>query len=525
MKAVSKGRRLLVALLLSASFFSLTTLAAEAADGKIRGKVQYQKILFRNPDTGAPGLQFDRPVLRPVVAAKIELLDEAGAVLTTTTTDSAGNYQLSWSMPLPPRVKVRVLAAADNAVVIDYYDAEHTYSVSSDVWPLVEGETTKDIVATDKDRLSGPFNILAVIRIGNDLIRSAEPGAAFPHIKIRWTTRPREGTTYFVPAKNEAVILGDRDADSDEFDDFIILHEYGHFLAHTFSRDDSPGGYHSGKLRLDPRLAWSEGWANFFAAAALDDSNYIDTGVNRFDGSGVLLTMDLDEDRPNGDKSGYWSEHSVGSALWDLYDRHPGKLHVGLGFAEIWKTLRSKEWKDKPRYRNLIDFCDTLVAARPDLAERVSDVLAARNIKYTPDKDSSVPNPYIRPLKCDKAVEGEVDSTREAGHNRFEARAVFSLELKKKTKVKLHLEILNSPVKDKADLDLWLFAADGRVIRFSDASNGVGGTETIDVELEEGQYFVEVQSWAALRDGTVAYNTGSFRLKASYPCGGFQPAM
>jgi hypothetical protein len=455
-------------------------------------------------------------VLRPVAGAKVELVDANNKVLARGTTDLQGRYQLSWSAPLRATARVRVLAAADNAVVVDHYDRSKVYSVSSDPWLLPQGEAVKNIVATDKGRLSGPFNILAVIRIGNDLVRSAEPGVKFPQLKIHWTSRPRPGTSYFVSARNEAYILGYREEDSDEFDDFIILHEYGHYLMHVFSRDNTPGGPHGLGYKLDPRLAWSEGWANFFACAALDDPHYIDTGISKWDRSGVRLDFNLDEVRPNGDRPGYWSERSVASTLWYLYARRPGKAHLGLGFAPIWKVLRSEGWKARSPYRHLVDFCDELVAARPDLGKRVAEILAARNIAYTPGRTPSVADPYVRALPKNVPQHGELDSRNPLGKNTLEATAVYTFTLTARTKVKLHLDILGSKAPGNADLDLWLLGPDGTPIARSDTTNDVGGTETIEMELAPGRYFVEVRSWAWLNGGRLGQNTGSYRLKATY---------
>ncbi len=54
--------------------------------------------------------------------------------------------------------------------------------------------------------------------------------------------------------------------DTDHFDDAVILHEMGHHIEAVCGRMDSPGGMHYAQYRIDPRLAWSEGWGNFFAA-------------------------------------------------------------------------------------------------------------------------------------------------------------------------------------------------------------------------------------------------------------------
>ncbi len=56
---------------------------------------------------------------------------------------------------------------------------------------------------------------------------------------------------------------------TNHFDDFVILHELAHFIESQCGELASPGGNHSIVVRIDPRLAWSEGWANYFAAQVM----------------------------------------------------------------------------------------------------------------------------------------------------------------------------------------------------------------------------------------------------------------
>ena len=64
-----------------------------------------------------------------------------------------------------------------------------------------------------------------------------------------------------------------------------------------------------------------------FAGATTGSPRYIDSGVVR-GRQGVLLSVDLEEDSPAGDRPGIWSEHSVASLLWDWFDG---------GFFEGWR--------------------------------------------------------------------------------------------------------------------------------------------------------------------------------------------
>jgi len=146
------------------------------------------------------------------------------------------------------------------------------------------------------------------VQRGNELIRSADPTITPPAVTIYWSSKNTNrsgnvssgfiGGTSFNLAANAAYVLGDRNTDSDEYDDSVILHEYAHMLAEQFSRDDSPGGPHRLGDILDPRVAWSEGFANFFSSAARNDPIYRDSsGPN-----GVsVLRYDLEDNTPVGD--------------------------------------------------------------------------------------------------------------------------------------------------------------------------------------------------------------------------------
>jgi hypothetical protein len=77
--------------------------------------------------------------------------------------------------------------------------------------------------------------------------------------------------SFYIRTDNELYISGGRlgnvsSEDTDHFDDSVIIHELGHHVENVCGAMDSPGGSHSGAARIDPRLAWSEAWGNFFGA-------------------------------------------------------------------------------------------------------------------------------------------------------------------------------------------------------------------------------------------------------------------
>jgi hypothetical protein len=76
--------------------------------------------------------------------------------------------------------------------------------------------------------------------------------------------------SFYIRDEKELFINGGKmdlmsNQDTDHFDDSVIIHELGHHIENVCGRMESPGGTHSGAARIDPRLAWSEAWGNYFA--------------------------------------------------------------------------------------------------------------------------------------------------------------------------------------------------------------------------------------------------------------------
>src|SRR5207245_822156 len=228
------------------------------------------------------------------------------SVVAVSETDHLGRFDVP--VPFDPNLTVRVVSRlrTSSLRVADNTNLNAIYAISTDI----DGrQSNSNALLADTSRISGAFNILEVVQRANELIRMADPTIDPPAVAIFWSTKNTRrtgnvaqgfvGTSFFNVANNTAYILGDRNEDSDEFDDSVIAHEYGHMIAARFSRDDSPGGEtHLGDI-LDPRLAWSEGWANFFSAVVRNDSIWRDdsgpSGVN-------VYRFDLRDRIPAGDR-------------------------------------------------------------------------------------------------------------------------------------------------------------------------------------------------------------------------------
>jgi hypothetical protein len=136
--------------------------------------------------------------------------------------------------------------------------------------------------------------------------------------------------------------------DTDHFDNSVIVHEYGHFMEDAFAKSDSPGNQHNGNSVIDPRLAWSEGWSNFFQAAVLGRTIYRDTSANKdCPGGASLLISDKNmetqtNDVPVNAGEGIYREFSVTRTLFDTIQTSAqdgdGK-YGNIGFSYVWKTF------------------------------------------------------------------------------------------------------------------------------------------------------------------------------------------
>ena len=181
---------------------------------------------------------------------------------------------------------------------------------------LLDPETTLEVPA---------LHVAATARAG--LVKVAPylgPTAGkAPPVHYHWRpARAVECGTCFVPGSLPVIELSGTQSDPDEWDQAVILHELAHYVAAVYGRDDSPGGRHDGG-RVTPVLAWSEGFAHFFAAWQLDDPRLVDrraaeiliTDIDAWSSSDPLASGTSD-----GTARGDVSERLVGALLWDLFD-------------------------------------------------------------------------------------------------------------------------------------------------------------------------------------------------------------
>jgi hypothetical protein len=197
-----------------------------------------------------------------------------------------------------------------------------------------------------------------------------ESTTSFPSMQVTWAATKglsTEITSYYHHGRLH--ILGQQNEDTDEFDEHVVAHEWGHYLVHAFSRDDTLSGDHKSRDFLDPTVAFSEGFANAFYAISTGIEIYKDT--NGADQRGRLVYNDLEKgDLGAADGvaltnaldlsyEGLYSEDSVAEIVVDILDAYnPNDLPVDtlqIPFSQIL-TLLKTEIKTTPPMTSIVEF-------------------------------------------------------------------------------------------------------------------------------------------------------------------------
>ena len=341
------------------------TVSETAAEVTVSGQVFYE---FVPPNVNCNGLNFVATQTRPIRKATVQLLDTGNNVLREMVSGEDGSYSFS-NVAGNLDVRLRVRAELKKLSGFPRWDVEIRDNTSSTALPLsqrppyvVDGATfntggadvTRDLTATTGwgvtsytgTRAAAPFAILDAIYSGMQLVLTADANAVFGPMDAFWSinntlTSPSDidagelSSSFYRTDIDSLFLLGDANVDTEEFDDHVSMHEWGHYFEDVFSRSDSVGGSHSIGESIDARLSFGEGWATALAAMALDDPQYCDTTV-----PGTTGGFGIDTENDNSGPQGWYNEMSVATFLYDLWDsNNDGSDNNSLGFGPIFNTM------------------------------------------------------------------------------------------------------------------------------------------------------------------------------------------
>lgn len=373
----------------------------DVPNAEITGTISYEKVPHSDVSNG---LEYTKSFDAPVRGVRVELLED-GKVIDTDVTDANGQYKFIKKMDTFVQLRVRaelVNGTNDddnnfwNVRVVDNTNDKALYSMSTDVFEVRREALTKNLHAPSGwsdgegyafERTAAPFHILDKVYdiiVKLDAIGNVE----LPQLSINWSpnnipqfgdiTTGQIGTSYY--QNGQIFLLGAEDIDTDEYDQHVIIHEWGHFFEDNLARSDSIGGPHAGGDYLDMRVAFGEGFGNAWSAMITDKPIYQDS-FDQAQSTGFSIPIE-DNDVIN---PGWFSEGSVQSLLYDIYDEATdGQDFITLGLEPIVDILKNQQ-KDTEALTSVFTFMTYLKQDYPEFANDFDNLLEAQNI--TSDMD------------------------------------------------------------------------------------------------------------------------------------------
>jgi hypothetical protein len=334
----------------------------------VSGQVDYEDQEFGIE--GFTGSLVDRPARH----VRVEAVDaESEELLGQGATDEDGAFSIDALVPEGAQVIIRavsVLSLRGFASEVRDRSGGDLYRVPSGALTSLPASDVR-LLATQR-KVGGAFNILDVTATAFTFV-AEHTDERSPTLTYSWE-RPQAfgcGSCY----SSNTISLGGQLEDPDEYDDDIVLHEFGHYFVDHFSADNSPGGSHRDR-QVSPALAYGEGLAYFWAAMVFNEAIITDNFL------GDYRSIDFEHVTQNGEEredmfgtedgtiTGDRREEVSGAILWDLYDAASDVEpfdQVALGADAMMDML-------------LADFDGEL--SLPDVGARGIDLADALNATY-----------------------------------------------------------------------------------------------------------------------------------------------
>ena len=525
----------------------------------ISGRITFDRIAFKN---AGQGLNPDQPVESPARGVVVEALSSTGTI-TSTSTDASGNYSLS--VPVSTQVRIRAKAQMTKTGTAPTWDFRVLNNTNGDALYAIDGALTDSgtvasvrnlraasgwngsTYTSDVARTAAAFAILDTVYKAQTQVLSAVGTTAFPALNLYWSPQNKSSdafcpdlgniltSIYFTfdagdtdqcttpkTALEGIYLLGDFASgagDTDEFDQHVIAHEFGHYLENKFSRSDSFGGNHSLGDVLDLRVAFGEGWGDAFSGMALNDPAYRDSQSGMNGETGFDLEEDASDPNP-----GWYSEASSFQILWDLFDggTESGD-NVSLGFTPIYNAFIGAE-KTTDALTSIYSFSTALIAANSAQASGIRALLTRERIFGTGafgDGETNFANKTVAPNTLNPtyttiALNSPVSicGTRDFGtHNKLGNRRFLRLDLTTSRALQISAQgpMGGPPVTPAADPDIGLWRR-GLI----DSSDETGLTENFTTSvLTAGTYIIEVADFSHISTDDLTSRRGDTCMTVS----------
>lgn len=480
----------------------------------VTGVVTYDRVPFIQPRFG--GLDYNAIISAPVRGVTVQALDSNDEVLLSTQTNNEGQY--SFSVDNNTAVKIRVIAELLstqppewNMKVRDNTGGDAIYILEGALVSVGDsGTQNRDLHAQsgwggadyEQARSAAPFAILDSIYDAVMKIVSADASVFLPELDIYWSTRNISsrgsfsegdiGTSFYTSVGPSIYLLGAKDNDTDEYDRAVVQHEFGHYVEHQLSRSESIGGSHSQTSALDMRVAFGEAWGNAFAAMVSDDPLYRDSLGER---QSFGFTVDV-EAKSSGGNQGWFSEASLQTILYDLYDTiDDGNDRISLGYKAIHDVLIDQDYLGFDGFASIYSFIHRLKDRNSNLASEISELVESHEIYgvglwgmgETNNAGSNIVLPIYSALSPNGSVQVCSDNTNQE-YNGVENRRFIMVTIPEANTYTFTASRSGGNIPT-TNPDLRLF--DKGRLRFSGRSR-TQNTETFTILLAAGVYTLEI---------------------------------
>ena len=277
-------------------------------------------------------------------------------------------------------------------------------------------------------RAAAPFALLDSIYEAALKIKTERPSINFPTLYINWSVNNiaagndpasgQIGTSHYNPETGQLYILGKSNADTDEYDKHVVVHEFGHYIEDRLGRSDSIGGSHGVGDLMNMTVAFGEGWGNSLSAMIFDpEITYLDSMSNRQQTIGVSMNMENGTD-PN---KGWYSEVSVQQILFDIYDSNSDSGdNISLGLGPVMDVMINEQ-KTTPALTSIFSFVKAMKTRFPAEVTSLDDLVATKDIQpvqdiYGTGETNDGGMPMALPIYNALTMNGSAVATRIAGY-------------------------------------------------------------------------------------------------------------
>ena len=304
--------------------------------------------------------------------------------------------------------------------------------------------------------------------------------------------------------------MGDANQDTDEYDDHVVVHEWGHYFEDQLSRSDSVGGPHSGGQELDMRVAMGEGFGNALSGMIINDPFYRDSNGSQ-QANGFSINVERN------DPAGWYDEFTTQSVLYDIYDgAQDGDDTLALGLGPIYEVFTAPSYINQPLFTSIFSFLAELRTQQSGSAAAIDAFAAGRGINSTAANAVGETNrgsiSTALPVYKQVTVNGpavEVCSVNNAGEfNKLGNRDYVAFTA---TAGAHTLTMTRTSGATSRDPDFIIYRSGVALAR---AESGATNSETTTLSLAAGEHVIETYDFfnLGLGGGTPGDSCYSFRI-------------